>query len=405
MGNLPGNRHNGQLLIRPDHPLPLTPLELTRRIKAEALRIGFQAAGVAPASALTQRQEALARWIQAGRAGGLPYMEAFLERQARFLSDLPDLRSILVLAAPYASSSPPSPQRAEGCEGQGERKTHGRVARYAWGRDYHPAIRKRLRHLEAFIRTTLRTHNPELETAAWYRYSIDTAPLQERVLAEAAGLGFFGKNTCLIRPRMGSYFFLATFLTNIEMVPDRPIRWDCGGCTLCIQACPTGALDQPYELNANRCLSTLTIELRHEESVDPALRPRMGDWIFGCDLCQEVCPYNQMPEDRRQRSEDDLWPEFRPEAGAGGVLALEEVLSIRTEEAFLKRFAATPLTRPKRAGLLRNAAIAAGNSNEPRLIPLLEELAREDPSATVREHAAWALEAIRSSAARRRPPP
>ncbi|MBI3317560.1 MAG: tRNA epoxyqueuosine(34) reductase QueG [Candidatus Omnitrophica bacterium] len=342
--------------------------DLTRTIKEEALRLGFQKVGVVPSSAIQARRENLAGWIRSGFAGRLKYMEQFFERQSRLLAGLPDLRSIVVLAVPYGGG--PLEERVP------PETPGGRVARYAKGRDYHRVIRKRMKELESFVRAQAGEPTRTL-------CSIDTAPVQERVLAEMAGLGFIGKNSCLILPRGGSFVFLAAILTNLDLEPDRPVPWDCGACTLCLEACPTQALVRPYELDARRCISYLTIEMK--EAIDPALRPLMGDWIFGCDICQQVCPYN------RKTTEDHSWEEFQPETGAGARLPLEEILTCRSEEAFTGRFAGTPLMRSKRVGLLRNAAVVAGNLEDPRHIPALAAALLEEPTPIVRQHAAWAL--------------
>ncbi len=326
--------------------------ERTRAIKEAALRLGFLAAGVAPPDALAARRAELNRWLRSGMAGGMAYMESFFERQRRLLADLPDLRSILVLAVAYdAQPQPhPSPNGA---------RTMGRIARYAVGRDYHRVIGKRMRQLESMIRSTAQGPMRIIRC-------IDTGPVQERVLAEQAGLGFLGKNTLLILPKGGSFVFLAALLTNLELIPDQPIEWNCGSCTLCIQACPTQALTEPYRLDARRCISYLTIENRDE--IAPELRPKVGDWIFGCDICQEVCPYNRAVRPEPIEGQTACpWPEFRPENGAGRSLPFEEILHIRTDEEFLARFGGTPLMRAKRQGLLRNAAVALGNSQTPAL--------------------------------------
>ena len=342
---------------------------LSEAIKREAVRIGFLSAGVADAAALHKRQPDLTRWLASGFAGGLQYMENFFERQRHLLDRFPDLKSILVLTIPYANKARPSLSQ-----------NAGQVARYAWGRNYHRVIEKRLKQLEAFIQT-------RAAGAGRIVRCIDTSPIQERALAEMAGLGFIGKNTCLILPKGGSFVFLAALLTNLELPADKPTAWDCGSCTLCLESCPTKALtpSRPYELDASRCISYLTIE--NKEAIQPALRPLMDNWLFGCDICQEVCPYNR-------KAQQDPWPEFEAKTGAGAQLPLKEILGIRTDEDFLKRFAGTPLMRAKRAGLLRNAAVAAGNSGNRELIPTLTETSQQDPSATVREHAAWALEQL-----------
>ena len=343
--------------------------ELTEKIKKEARHLGFLAVGVAPPSALEERRSQLTNWIQSGFAGKLHYMENFLQRQQALLSRIPDLRSILVLAVSYAKAS---------------RETNspswGKVARYARGKDYHRVIEKRLKKLEAFIQAQV----PDSDSVRTVR-CVDTGALQERVLAEMAGIGFFGKNTCLILPKGGSFVFLAALLTNLPLEPDEPISWDCGDCSLCLQACPTQALVKPYELDARRCISYLTIELKG--SIDPELRPSVHNWLFGCDICQEVCPYNK-------RAAPATWEEFQPKGDRNGELPLEELLQIKTEEAFLDRFAGTPLMRAKRTGIVRNAAVVAGNSRNTQLIPALQKTLAKDPSPLVQEHAAWALEKI-----------
>ena len=340
---------------------------LTQAVKKEALRLGFAAAGIAPASALENHRLSLKAWIAAGSAGGLGYMQTFLERQSTLLGTFQDLKSVVVVAAPYHETE----ERQSDAAGPGT----GRIARYARGRDYHKVVHKRLKELELFFKKQLPQPVKTVRT-------VDTAPIQERVLAEAAGLGFFGKNTCLILPRGGSFVFLGALLTNVELAADQPLQWDCGQCTLCLEACPTGALTKAYQLDAGRCISTLTIELKG--TMEPALRPLVHDWLFGCDICQEVCPYN------RKRSTEP-WREFHPSQGAGKALVLKEALSLRSQEAFVTRFAATPLTRPKREGLLRNAAVVAGNLKNPELVPDLASALTQDHSSTVRAHAAWAL--------------
>ena len=311
--------------------------ELTQGIRAEALRLGFTAVGVTDVASLGLRRREYLLWRDAGRAGTMQYMNHLLERQERLLSRFPNLKGILVLAAPYARGRVPSGPVPAGS---------GRIARYAQGRDYHRVIRKRLRRLADFIR--------QRAPDAVLQVSVDKGPLQEKVLAEAAGLGFFGKNSCLIMPNGGSFFFLALLLTNLDLVTDSPISWDCGSCTLCLQACPTGALVSAYQLDATRCISYLTIE--HRGPIPPDLRPLPGDWLFGCDICQEVCPYN------RQAHPAPHWPEFDPASGAGAFLPLDRVSAIRTSAQFLSRFAGTPLMRAKREGLLRNAELVAEGS-------------------------------------------
>ena len=223
-----------------------------------------------------------------------------------------------------------------------------------------------------------------------FRHTVDTSPVQERALAEAAGLGFFGKNTCLIRPKGGSFFFLCTLITNLALEPDQPILWSCGNCTLCLDACPTGALPEPFRLDASRCISSLTIE--HRGPIPADLRSKMGDWVFGCDICQEVCPYNRVAPQEFPADSPAMLPEKIP---------LAQILRCRTEEQFRGLFQGTPLTRPGREGLLRNAAVAAGNLKDESLTSELGDCLLHDPSAIVRSHTAWALGRVNNPAARK----
>jgi len=342
---------------------------LGQGIREEALRLGFTAAGIASAAALHNRRHEMAEWLQRGFAGPLGYMQQFFSRQQRFLDSFPEARSILVLASDYGAFTQPAPDPA---------LPAGRIARYALSRDYHKVLRRRLKKLETWIR-----HETGKEVR--FRKTVDTSPVQERALAEAAGLGFFGKNTCLIRPKGGSFFFLCTLITDLEMDPEDPPgkNWNCGSCTLCIEACPTGALAEPYRLDASLCISSLTIE--HRGTVPPELRPALGDWIFGCDICQEVCPYNRTKSPPPAEDFPSALTETMP---------LSDILQCRTQGQFEALFSGTPLTRPGREGLVRNAAIAAGNLRETRLLPELAECLLNDSSPLVRSHAAWALEQI-----------
>ncbi len=345
--------------------------QLTRIIKEEALRLGFLSAGVAAPEALRKRHVNLSGWLSAGFSGDLGYMEDFFNRQQKLREKIPNLKSILILTAPYENGREAAPA-----------PDAGRIARYAHGKDYHRVLEKRVKKLEGFILSQV--------PVAQLVKSIDTAPVQERALAEAAGLGFIGKNTMLILPKGGSFVFLTALLTNLELVFDQPISWDCGNCTICLEACPTEALSvsRPYQLDAHKCIANLTIENREE--ISPPLREKTGPWLFGCDICQEVCPYN------RKASHNTPWPEFQAQNGAGAALPLAEILACRTEETFLARFAGTPLMRAKREGLLRNAAVTAANLKNTGLIPLLQETAEKDSSKLVREHATWALNKLQT---------
>ena len=282
-------------------------------------------------------------------------------------------RSVVSLGVSYYPGEHP-----ENLEGQ------GRVARYAWGRDYHLVIKERLRELRE-----------ELEEALGCRIKAraftDAVPLLERSAAQHAGLGFFGRNSCLINGEIGSYFFIADLIVDQVIEPDAQGTGTCGKCTRCMSACPTGAIKAPGVVDARLCISYLTIENTGE--IPRELRRAVGDWAFGCDVCQEVCPYN------KRKAMLSSWPEFSAGSGAGPYLKITEVLDIRTDEKFEEHFGNTPLTRPGRAGLLRNCCVAAGNLGLEEAVPALVRALRKDGSPLVRGHAAWALGEIGGSVA------
>jgi epoxyqueuosine reductase len=247
------------------------------------------------------------------------------------------------------------------------------VAAYAWGRDYHRVLPERMRALVAFI-------EQQVGGPVAHRWYTDTGPLLERELAQRAGLGWIGKNTCLINPRLGSYFLLAEILLGIELEPDEPLTPDrCGTCRRCLDACPTGCILPDRTLDARRCISYLTIE--NKGTIPPDLRPQMGDWVFGCDVCQTACPWNKFAEE-----------EFEPAFAASPGLPspdLEAELGL-TPQDFNKKFKESPVQRAKRRGYQRNVAVALGNSGQQAVIPVLEKALHSD-EPLVREHAAWAL--------------
>jgi epoxyqueuosine reductase len=278
-----------------------------------------------------------------------------------------------MLAMNYRTSGPPdAPQPGQ-----------GRVARYAWGRaDYHTVIRSRLKILADFLHAC----RPGCTT----RGVVDTAPLLERDFARLAGLGWFGKNTMLINKRRGSWLFLAALLTDIDLPPDAPHETaHCGTCTRCLDACPTQAFPQPYVLDATRCISYLTIELRGQP-IPAELREGVGDWLFGCDVCQEVCPWNRKAPQSAELA-------FVPAADLAPADCLE--LLALDERQFRQRFDGTALSRPGRAGLLRNACLVLGNTGDGRAVPALRR-ALTDESPLVRGAAAWALGCIGGGPAR-----
>jgi epoxyqueuosine reductase len=255
------------------------------------------------------------------------------------------------------------------------------VARYAWGDDYHDALQTRLRQLSAFVAGAL-------DRPVKSRGFVDSGPLVERDAAVRAGLGFRGKNTNLLTP-IGSFVFLGALLTDAELEFDVPTVKDCGSCRLCIDACPTDALATPYHLAAERCIAYLTIE--HRGPIPEPLRPQLGEWVFGCDICQEVCPHNASTRGRPRG-----WAEFEPRPGLGSMPPLVELLEL-DDEQYRARLRGSPVKRAKRRGLARNAALALGNGGDPSVLPALRRAAEGDPEPLVREAAAWAESALRGA--------
>ncbi len=349
------------------------PHEARRVLEEKARARGFDLVGVTGAEPLTEGGERLKEWQEAGMAADMGYMH----RPVALLSDPRRLqksaRSVVSLGVSYYPGEHP-----ENLEGG------GRVARYAWGRDYHLVIKERLRELRAELEEAL---GCSIKARAF----TDAVPLLERSAAQHAGLGFFGRNSCLINQDIGSYFFIADLILDQEIEPDAHGTGTCGNCTRCMSACPTGAIKAPGVVDARLCISYLTIENTGE--IPRELRRAVGDWAFGCDVCQEVCPYNKRKATRSR------WPEFSADSGAGPYLKITEVLDIRTDEEFEERFGGTPLTRPGRAGLLRNCCVAAGNLRLEEAVPALVRCLREDGSPLVRGHAAWALGEIGGGAA------
>jgi len=338
----------------------MTPRSLTTALKEEAHRVGFDLVGACPATA-TPGIDRFNRWIAAGYAGRMHYLadRADAYRDPRHV--LEDARSILMLAVNYRTAEPAKP-------GAGQ----GTVSRYAWGADYHDLIRQWLHRLADFHR--------RLVPGARVRGVVDTAPLLEKQFAQLAGLGWIGKNTLLLNRQFGSWLFLAALLTSEELEYDEPHQADhCGSCRACLDACPTGALVDAYRLDARKCISYLTIELRGP--IPPDKRPPQGDRLFGCDACQEVCPWNRNTPTTAEVA-------FQPAEGANPVELA--VLFDLDEAAFRRRFRRTPLWRCKRSGLLRNAAIVLGNRPD---LTVMAGLVRrlEDVEPTVRSACAWAL--------------
>lgn len=337
--------------------------ELTRIVKAAVLAEGFDQVGIAAATP-GLGTDRLADWIADGRQGDMDYMQRHLDARRDPNSVLEGVRSVVVAALNYKTETPELSQAGE-----------GRISRYAWGRDYHDVLRTKLQNAAARIQASAPGES--------FRAVVDSAPLMERDYASLAGIGWFGKNTLLLNRKLGSFFFLGALLTTAELDADAPFDTDhCGSCTKCLDACPTNAFDGPYRLDPRRCISYLTIE--HRGAIDEGLSKGMGDWIFGCDVCQDVCPWN-----RKRRVSGG--PAFEPRPG--NLAPSFEELATLTPETFQARFRKNPIKRAKRRGLLRNVAVAIGNAGSPEHLALLDTLAGdEDP--IVREHAAWGRERL-----------
>lgn len=299
----------------------------TKAIKKRALDLGFHAVGVTSADPVEEDGRRFSKWLSDGFGGAMSYLQKAPEERADPKGRFPEAKRVICLALNYYQEEPALPDGAQ----------RGKIARYAWGEDYHLIIEEKLAHLMDAI--------GEQGGRCWKGY-VDHGPLLERAFAQRAGLGFIGKNTNLITPEYGSWVFLAEVVTDLELAIDSPAIPECGACRICIDACPTGALTDPYRLDARRCLSYLTIESKGP--IPEPLLPRLEGWLFGCDICQEVCPYN---DDRPVTDE----PRLAPSRGAGPSLPIDEALAIKTNGGFEKKFEGSPLLRMKRSGLIRNA--------------------------------------------------
>ncbi|MEE8580718.1 MAG: tRNA epoxyqueuosine(34) reductase QueG [Myxococcota bacterium] len=361
-------------------------LERREQVKALALALGFDLAGVAEAR-VTPETRFLREWIARGYAGSMAYLERRLEERVDPRQLLPGAKSFIVVGLVYDRDAHPAASAGPSRPGGDEAETaRAQVARYAGGDDYHGLMTDRLEALLSGVEALV-------GHAIKGRVYVDTGPVLERVFAAHAGLGWIGKNTCLIHPRLGSYVFLGVVLTDLSLSADTPVTDHCGSCRACLDACPTQAFERAYVLNATRCISYTTIEA--PGAIPEELREAHGDHLFGCDICQEVCPWNhgrsrELPPDPlglrerlRQRSE---W--VRP--SLAWVLGLDE-------DAWRAVTQRTALRRAKYRGLLRNALVAAGNSGDSGLRPLLERHA-EGPDSLLADHARWALARLPSSA-------
>jgi len=337
--------------------------EIVKRAAAEA---GFELAGVAAVRGFPEL-EYFPQWVAEGKAGEMKYLEARNEagelKRASLKNAAPWARSVVVCVINYNTAEPYSTEVSD--------PERGWISRYAWsGEDYHDAVLRRLRVVEAKLQEAA----PDTQTRCY----VDTGPLIERVYAKYAGVGWIGKNTCLLNQKLGSWLFLGVILTSLELQPDMPARDRCGTCTRCIEACPTEAFIAPYQLDATRCISYLTIEKRGD--IGEELRGQMGRHVFGCDICQDVCPWNR-------KAPVTQAAEFQSRPGL--VNPALEWLAAMDAEQFRDTFRGSPVRRAKLSGVRRNAVVAMGNSGDRRFLPLLEKLGQDD-DPVVAEHARWA---------------
>ena len=350
--------------------------EITSTVKAAAAAAGFDLAGVAGVGEFAELSY-FPTWIAEGRGGEMAYLQARDEqgrlKRASLHSVAPWARSVVVCALNYNTAEPYSTQVSD--------SDRGWISRYAWSRrDYHNVVLNKLKQVEAKISSQWSVGSGhEVRTRAY----VDTGPIVERIYAKYAGVGWIGKNTCIINQRLGSWLFLGVILTALELTPDLPAPDRCGTCARCIEACPTHAITAPYQLDSNRCISYLTIEKRG--AIPEDLRAGMGRQVFGCDICQDVCPWNRKAP---AGSDPDLQP--RPELVNPALDWMVEM----TAEQFAENFRGSPVRRTKLSGLRRNAVIAMGNSGRSEFIPVLGKLA-SGPDPVLAQHATWALNKLK----------
>lgn len=361
-------------------------------IKEYAYTLGFDSVRITSADTFPEAEGVIKERIAQGLMDGLPWFTA--ERSEVSCHPdalLPEAQSIITLAMVYLTEQPEQPEQ------DNEHGPRGRISRYAWGDDYHEVIKSKLYRYAEWLRDYA---CDEIGNPVETRVFVDTGRMVDRAVAQRAGLGWYGKNTNILTKDWGSWVFLAEIVTNLPLQAETPMKTSCGSCEICLHACPTQALPAPYVLDMPRCISFLTIELRG--SIPIELRALMGNLIFGCDICQEVCPVNTIAEKRlglygkSTRATASAKPvtfhpraEFRPRESVGSTPELIPLLSL-TEEQFRERFRHSPIRRAKRRGLLRNVCVALGNSGDAQALPALS-LALQDSEPLIRGHAAWAL--------------
>lgn len=396
--------------MKSDHSI----VSLADAIKRSALDAGFDLAGIAPISAW-QDLEFAHDWVEKGCGGEMAYLKNPKRRDPRLI--LPSAQSVICAGLVYNAALPYS---TEACSGsmdttEPDGGARGWISRYAWGRDYHEAMRERLERLRAAIERLA----PEVET----RVYVDTGPIVERAFARLSGIGWAGKNTCLINQEKGSWIFLGVIITSLALDPDMPAFDRCGSCTRCLNACPTGALTEAYVMDASRCIAYLNIELKG--SIPERFRAAIGANVFGCDICQDVCPWNRpsgrQADSSRLKLATTVSAEFEPliverasqpppapdaAAESGDTRCeprsfslfhprLADLASLNKDD-FRRAFARSPVKRAKYRGWLRNLCVVIGNSGDAQFVPWLREMAGHE-DALIREHAEWALQRLQGS--------
>jgi epoxyqueuosine reductase len=355
-------------------------VDIKSLIKQTANDVGFELAGVAGVHDFPEL-EYFPQWIAQGNAGEMAYLQARDEvgklKRGSLRSTVPWARSVVVCAINYNTSQPYSTQA--------DQSTRGWISRYAWSQqDYHEIVLKKLKLVETRLRAAIAASDSSNVEQFQTRCYVDTGPLIERVYAKYAGIGWIGKNTCVINQQLGSWLFLGVILTSLELTPDLPAPDRCGTCTRCIDACPTDAFISDRQMDASRCISYLTIEKRG--SIPEDLRAGIGRQVFGCDICQDVCPWNR-------KAPATAEPGFQPRPEL--VNPALDWLSEMTAENFRETFRGSPVKRTKLSGLRRNAVVSMGNSKDRRFLPKLQRLA-DDPDPLVAEHASWAMRQLQA---------
>ena len=369
------------------------------KIKSIADEMGFHACGVTLVKAFPEAEAALKTWTEQGKHGEMKYLENYEERKTNFWSRCPAAKSIIVLGVNYYSNQPEklssgfkqSSSRSIGRLGNSPSETFpvgsvkniqeltGGVARYAWGRDYHKLIADKIDLFKNRLKQ-------EVMGDIYFESAVDTKPLLERTLGEEAGLGFIGKQTQLLSLQYGPWLFISELITNLELEPDQPYNGSCGTCRLCIDECPTEAIDESGEIDARKCIAYLTIE--HKTEIPEEFRVKISNWVFGCDECLNACPYTA-------KQKETTWDELTSGSGFGPELNLLELFELKSNREHERKFEHTALSRVNRKQLLRNAAIVIGNKGNRSALPVLRNFLPVAPEM-VKTHIEWAIGAIES---------